>query len=739
MATYYYTYLGKENITVSEFIDPLSNRDLFTNSSITTEEFLEFDNGEETDNSNNARIYMMYDAAEKLEYEFEYNNFDLPYIKPGTDLLLPTNEIAIENITIYGDSQFLQQGDFNAYWSDNYKNLMENDGYVRAEKLTKGVTRTEVAIINENIRVYIWIAALNKIYDVTPYVYRVNTSKSFDVGTFTITLNPTLDINDFFDTGLDIINFYPMNKLGTGATIDFFEKFLQVNDLVFIRFETLLLEEEDEIVTERSLEISTNQLPGKVWDMIGLIDTVNTSMSVNTTDKVVQVGGRDLMKLLIDDASYFIPTVFRSGSDLSFIYGGNPEENFFKRNFISGAYDFYFAYSAKSIRDVLGFVINHLSNLQIVDDKLLDVYGDRISTVYDVTGANKNYLEEKQVRGIWKIIKLFVDPVVDDRRIADDAFANPDGSLLEYVNRICQKPFVQFYGDTNGDQFDFIVRQLPFTKKAIQNIVGSGTTIDTDLPVNESYLNINEIDVISYSLDWETRYYSWYQVQAQNVFMGNNDTTSLSVIPIIFLPKYVEKFGNKRLIVPNNYFSSRALKGDANDKSISISIFAEVILNDLKYLIDINSYLPFTRRGTITIQGDRRIKVGTFVRLACTDELFFVTNVSHSAQFSNNSIDRVTILTVERGMFFKYINGIDEPEGYPRLVAGTPGIQEKSLITSQKSYSYFNIVDTDLIINTIIRRLQGTGGATVERGISTNFGVNEDIFDFFVNRQQMVQ
>lgn len=741
MAAYFYTYQGKENVTVEAFINP-SNR--FFSRSISVGEFLRFDNNQTL--SNAERIFNQYTAVEKITFQAQFAAFSLPYIKPGTDLILPTDRITIEYLTLYGDNQFLQQRNFNTYWSDSYNNLINNDLYVQVDKLTRTGLRTDVQIINENLRVFIYISALRRIYNISPFIRRLNTSKNFETGAFSMTIDPVkisqLDsdsLDNFLDTGLDVVNVFPLTQ-SVGDTTDFFETNLQQNDLVFIRFETLALETNDPFAERRDLSVSSTELPGRVWDMIGLIDTVNVSETFENTDKIIQVTGRDLMKLLIDDASYFIPTVFRNGSDLSFVYSGDEDEDYFKRNLISGAYEFYFSYAAKSVRDVLGFVINHLSNLQIVDDQLLDVYGDRVTTLYNVTGADMNYINTLRVRGIWKIIKLFVDPVVDDRRIADDAFANPDGSLLSYINRICQKPFVEFYGDTNGDQFDFIVRQQPFTASAIRGIVGAGAVNNEEAPVNGGYINVLEKDVLSYSLDWDNRYYSWYQIQAQNVFMGNSDSSSLSVIPIIFLPEYNRKFGNKRFIITDNYFSARALKGDEDNKSLNISLFAEAVLNDLKYIIDINSYLPFTRRGTITIVGDRRIKIGTFIRLIQTDELFYVTAVNNSAIFSKGSVERVTVLTVERGMKIRYIEGVLEPEGFPLQSAGRPGVDsDNDVISINLKYNYFNIVDTQLIVNTITRQLSGLNNSRVQRGIATDFGVNTEIFRFFEERQQVKQ
>ena len=740
MAVYHYTYTGKENIDIEDFLDP-SNRLFFR--ALPIDVFQRFD--DDTGMTNAERIFAVYTEDEKVVHQGAFDLFVLPFIKPGTDLILPTDRITIENLTLYGDNQFLTQVDFTTYWSDNYNALIQDPLFVQSEKLTRRGIHTDVQINNENIRVWVWIAALNQIYDISPYVRRVTTSKNFEVGAFTLTIDPVLpssltttDAPNPLYTNLDIINVYPLNQAGEGSTNDFFEINLQYNDLVFIRYETLALEQ-PLIGEQRDIKIGSSQLPGQVWDMIGLVDTVSVARSNQNTDKVTQVGGRDLMKLLIDDASYFIPTVFRTGGDLSFVFSGNEEEAYFRRNIINGAFQHYFNYGEKSIRDTLGFIVNHLANLRIVNDDLFFSYGDRRSTRYTVTGADENYIETLQVAGIWQIIKLFIDPLIDERRIADDSLANPDGSLISYVNRICQDPFVEFYGDTNGDQYDFIARQAPLTGSAIRAIVGAGPVPNDDAPVNGGFINILEKDILNYTLDWETRYYSWYQIQAQNVFMGASDASSLSIVPIIWLPPYVEKFGNKRYIVQDNYFSSRSLKGDEDSKSLNIGLYQRKVLNDLKYIIDINAYLPFTRRGTITLIGDRRIKIGTFVRFAPTDELYYVVGVNNSATFTKGVIERVTTLTVERGMVIDYIRGVRNPEGFPLIQSTRPDLVGNSLITTKFTYSYFNIVDTNLIINTIIRNLSDQPAVQIDRVVSTDFGVNSSIFDFFVQRQQFKQ
>lgn len=51
---------------------------------------------------------------------------------------------------------------------------------------------------------------------------------------------------------------------------------------------------------------------------------------------------------------------------------------------------------------------------------------------------------------------------------------------LIYCKIIGQKPFVEFYGDTNGDMFDFVVRQPPFAKEQIRSALNEDSYADID-------------------------------------------------------------------------------------------------------------------------------------------------------------------------------------------------------------------------------------------------------------------
>ena len=103
--------------------------------------------------------------------------------------------------------------------------------------------------------------------------------------------------------------------------------------------------------------------------------------------------------------------------------------------------------------------------------------------------------------------------------------------------------------------------------------------------------------------------------------------------------------------------------------------------------------------------------MGTFIRLAPTNELFYVTGVNNTAVFSNDVVDRTTTITVERGMVMDYI---------PR----------------SSQYSYFNIANIEGMRQEITQRDSDEkaqlGGSN---STPSNFGINEDQFNFFMNRE----
>lgn len=239
---------------------------------------------------------------------------------------------------------------------------------------------------------------------------------------------------------------------------------------------------------------------------------------------------------------------------------------------------------------------------------------------------------------------------------------------MDFIFKTCQDPFVEVLFDTYVDTLDIVVRQPPFTESAIKDVI-----------VSETYIEIDSSNFISSSLSYDDRVYSSYRLFPQDQITGKDNTTSLAFVPIIYLNEITKYFGNKKLEIQDIYIAANALDGASG--SSNLNSMAATMLNDLLFVIETTAYLPFTRRGTITINGDRRIKVGSFVKNNYTNELFYVTGVSNSLSFSENSISRETILEVERGMFFPILSGVVGEDEEINLNAG-----------SQKA-SYFKIVD----------------------------------------------
>jgi hypothetical protein len=695
---------SREPVTIQEFLDDLKNQGY--QEDLTVEDFLKFSDGSLT---NSEAIVDNYSPAMKEKYKSDIDNNNPPVIVVGTRYAVPNSQITAELQQLLASDLFLKQdGGFSAFWTEKQEELLSDPEYVdwlsptnngesssatpindsyaarrraRATPLGSGNEDKEyhVQMKNLNVKVWVYSYAFDKIYDISSWIVTCSTNKDMNVGTFSIELSPTdtLKIQTF---GEDFANQFNITDKRGSLNRDWFSKFIQYNDIVFIRFEKLKAEKyEDQGKLQSSTHIiEPSELNEKlIWDMIGLVDSVFVNADSSGTDYSITINGRDLSKLLVEDGSYFIPLKYVEGSPDRWFYGGDPESSWFKRNMVSGSYDYYFAFEFQQIEIVSSFVIDHLSNIGIAPDSLF-----------------AHCAQREDAKGVWKIVKMLVDPLLSDRRIVDRSLTNPEGTLMDFFNKICQQPFVEFWGDTWGNEYDFIARQPPFTKDAIQSVLD-----------DKKYIGVEPKDLLSVSLEYDNRAYGWYRIMPQNSLTGSSQFSSLALVPIIFLNEFVERFGNKRCVTNDIYLSEKSLKGKDCEKNINT--MSQALLNDLLYVIETSCYLPFTRKGTITLNGDRRIKVGTFIILESTQELFYVTAVNNTITFTNDAIDRVTTVTVERGMLLQNI-------------------------TDSKN-NYFNIVNIEGIRSEIKKRDSHSKDDTISES-STKFGVNSDVFNFFLKR-----
>lgn len=653
-------------------------------------------------------------------------------IKPNTDVLVPISKIDIEEQMLFGANQLYKFEDFGQYLTENQRDLLSDPLYAQSNIINLKDSEHKVKIQNLNIRIWIYSKVLKRVIDVSPFVNKADTSKSFTVGQFNIQLDPFKSPNDVMihTTSQNIsriVNVFNLVDNNGLQVEDFLEKHIQFNDLVFIRFERLQIEEKDRDPENEGLEVSLSKLGNKeyvsrVWDMIGLVDnTVVTTNHENST-KSVSITGRDFSKLLTDDGAYFFPLKYISNEDNpSMFAAGDRGSSWFKRNVVTGEFDqYFFNYDFKSIRDYSLFIMNHLSNIGIIDDEVFASWGDRRSKYDKVDGITNT----SEIKGVWNIVKMFVDSACRERRVIG-SLGNPEGTLQEMFDKICRYPLVEFYGDTWVDTYDLIIRQPPYNKKAIQEVASN----------SNRYITIDKIDLISTRLTYDDRYYSWYQVSPMDGMMGNLQGMSTTFVPVVYFPKMAEKFGNRRFLFEDSYIRLGSTNGKNGVRDMDNMIFN--LIDDLCFVIESNAYLPFTKRGVITINGDRRIKIGTFVKLESTNELFYVTGVTNSLTMMGNSLERITVLQVERGMRMDLIfgetvmlnndNGMDKvPKGY--IINGQPKFI---------NYCYFDIVNTEEIRSRMRERFDKSLVGQFETNSPSDFGLNDDVFNFFLNRKYL--
>lgn len=711
----------------------------------------------------------------KEEYDKEKESPAPPdnlIIKAGTSVILPNGVVRrqIAQPTTVADA--VNMSEFKPFIAKALKNLFENPNYIQSVKNQNG---QEIATQQINdISVYIWIRSITNSgdnsqegtwYNVSACVDYIETNVNNRVGSFVLNLQPVLGVYDkLFGWSMDNISGYQSGGINEDiiatASISkyevsddnflkrndfFFEKTLRENDLVYIRFEGLEAEKRKKLL-DRSF--GGHDIPGQIYDMIGLIDGIVSGSNRNNVN--INVYGRDLMKLLIEDGSIFFPE--QIGQQIF----NNPNSLLTRRNLIEAEARFLTAASTsfKTVQSILKYIFNKFSSIGLVPSNLFNVYGiesqrKKYSLTIDntiVNGLNDKFLQEER-QGLWRIIDLVLDPNASKRVLADNSISTDNGSIINSIRKVCQEPFVEFRGDTYGDKYYFIVRKLPFDAtgyrgmvykdvetdditdgvnilggitKTKNNIFGSinkgiqklrqnasrerNRNILSGRPslISDLVIDIDESDVISDSLKYSNEAYSWYRIIPRGLGI-TNDTTSFALASIVSFDEYAEVFGNKAFEIEYNYCPTEFVDSSFAQKQMK---YAESqAFYDMQYIIQSHAYLPFTREGVITINGDRRIKMGMMFYYKPTDEIFYVDSVRNVRTLN----DRYTVLSVSRGMKEKYIKGKYE------LIGG-----------KTEFVSYFDIVKTNI----------ATQASINNSGFLKNWSVNKNLFNFFLQSRQ---
>lgn len=681
--------------------------------------------------------------------EVEYNpKIDYP-ITDGAILIIPNSKVSIgykfESDIVVGEKFF------SNYFPAILRQISQDPGYKIENSSTK-----EVYLKNNHavLTVFGWSKLLHSqgenlgYIDLTGHSISVNTTNTTEGNSsFTIELSPLegkyedgkwLMENNIVLSDDQNITLSKVNRLQDGVRRRqnyYFKEVLQENDLVFISFEKLIIEGDKK------------KIPNNWYDMIGMVDTVRTSVSANGVSIIIT--GRSLMKALQNDNSYFNP----------YTLGVVPFKN---GRFLDGRFYDLDAITCRSIRDSIQFIFHRISSINYVPseifqgfDNLTVVSSSNITSlenqieVVGTTELQKNVFKEdkKELRGIWQIIKVFVDDSVRGYRIVDDSISNPNGSVFDLIQKICQYPFVEMFSDSYGDKHYIIIRKPPFDEESILDALHSTevpdelrkystkTISDVQKSIEEKDIVIEEMstieleeaeinrfpkmlilgdeDVLEEDLQYSNTSYAWYQLSDMGNFAGQS--VNLGVYPGVYIDEIAQIFGNNRLNITSNY-SNQDFWSD-NKSTDRLDLYAKHASELLSWVIETNIYLPFTRQGSIVIAGgDRRFRVGNWFYYKPTNEIFYIKSVTNSLNIGG-VIDRVTVLQVERGMVKDFLYG-KEDKGDPTTI-----------------YSYFNIMN--------IKEFKDQYYDIVSKGTvlekfdqKSILKVNSKVLDFFMNRRQ---
>lgn len=651
--------------------------------------------------NNQNKIFNAYEKANKVKYGVG----SVDYVAFGTKISVPLSLISTPNPYLQNQT-LVENQPYVAFIESEIKKLIFDPRYKKLN-INNSDTNTHQGSVYKKLnksRIWLWSKTLAPngefLLDISPFVQNVRTSVTENGGNFTISLphitytrsEKGFDINvDFYDAGNWGSNFVSKNSshefqqlvqnlvCDTLYAIDdnnelknnnvfakrknsFFNTIISENDLFFITFEPLELDNRDYDTTANFFRVTVDQLNNKVFDMICLADAPMISAQGEESREGVSVSGRDLIKLVIDDGVYFFPVEYAVQHQEQIIKNANRVESsqrllmqstvnssnnqkenetfLLGDNSLVGDRLFYFDKIMK-VEDWITFIFSQLVHERVVPEALFNGYTDKTFVISKTDLNNKtatfNY-KRVLAKGIWQCIKLVFDNNITNRLIGDSSLATDTGSLLNLIRKVAQKPFVELISDTYSNKYYFMFRKPPFSEQSFKS---------------NKCINIFDSDTITDTLYKCNEVYTWYRLTATGSIIDNTDSNSMINLPAVLLPEYVDIFGMKILDVQSNYLDFLKVVGDGLEADLNRII--QQGREDLDWLIETNAYLPFTRMGTINIKQDRRIKRGMCIRYFPTGEVFYVDEVTHSSNYQNAKQNtQNTTLTVSRGIIEKH-------------------------------------------------------------------------------------
>lgn len=570
------------------------------------------------------------------------------------------------------------------------KALMGDDDFVD----TVGLDDQDFGLTDRNPQatVWVWTKSLGtdghlsgKLLNLSPFLKSVNTSKQKISGSFIINLAYAFDKQTVPDA--PSVFDYTINSVDSKGkrrrNISQFHSMLSRNDLVFIRLSRLKLEKAVPEMVNLD-DIQPSDISGRVYDMIGLIDNVTDNTEGASGGVSVTITGQDFTKLLSDDGSSIYQVRYTSaGSKFEELELSNEVFRVF------GKAVSMFQLTDSSIDKQMQYVIDYMTR-SVICEGLFDAYPIAKRRIDKILIPDGSTINAKPVSGIWQIISVAVDKAIAGYNAFNARLGNDYNSILAQLSSICHEPFVELYTDTYGDQFKIMARKPIFDRESV--------IAHSKSPILQT---VHEFDILSDSLDYDSAAFSWYRVSPRYISSGIDKEDFKWLLPAKYFQEYADIFGDKPLQVENPYI--RYEMAQTNSKSTVLLAKNQIVahIQDYKYVIETHAYLPFTRRGTISINGKRTYKRGTWFYNEGTDEMFYIDSVSHNLVFSGAGTDYVTTLNVSRGM-------------------------KRSILEK-----YFQIVKMP------IQDFTGDNVQAFLEGTLVSWLVDTDVFDYFISRKQL--
>lgn len=362
-----------------------------------------------------------------------------------TVIAVPAKNVTKNKILLVSNVTNTQRDILRVLQSAQIAGITEDPGYVIDSAKDTSVLGSSYRKIAPNIKVIGWFRSMEfmqaslanmgvtgadyrPVRDLSKYVSHLRTTVSQNGGNFDFNLPfvPFADLVRERGVGFDkdsnpvetrggVLGVTPeagdtiFTSFRASAMHNYFQWLISPQDLIFMRFEKLEMETEDR---------GNDRIAGGVYDMIGLVDQVTVTRDGQGNDVAINVQGRDLMKLLIDDGSYFYPISTQLNASALFnnavsgVANGRQGDTMAMMNvgkainrlraaagpWGSAGFIEPFAQVMYTIEPVLKIVMQRLANISIVPDSVFNDWKERRTTMTELTPESKDEQPNEKVK-----------------------------------------------------------------------------------------------------------------------------------------------------------------------------------------------------------------------------------------------------------------------------------------------------------------------------------------------------